>query len=73
MRAVKGLVQGDKVILENEDIRRFEGRKVILAILDEPVRRDGKRALDFDQFVMPSERGGIADQHVKGLRGNDRL
>lgn len=73
MLAVKGLIQGDKVILENEDIKRFEGRKVILTILDEPVRRDGEKALDFDQFVMPSERGEIADQYIKGLRGDDRL
>jgi hypothetical protein len=71
MLAVKGSIQENALVLENEDIRKFNGKDVIVTILDSSSQIP--KQIDFNQFVMPTERGGKADEYVRGLRENDRL
>lgn len=73
MLAVKGIIQGDTVIIPDEDIKAYDGKDVIVTILDFPYGRLGKEPFDLDQFVMPTERGKNADLYIRELRENDRL
>ena len=34
MKALKGNIQGDTIILENDDIKKYDGMSVIVTILD---------------------------------------
>lgn len=73
MLAVKGIVQGDSIILENEDIRKFNGKDVIVTILDFPYQEKEKKKIDLDKYVIPTDRGINADEYIRELRANDRL
>ena len=73
MLAVKGIIQGNTVVFEDEDIRNYDGRDVIVTILDYPYKKTEPEKLDLDKFVTPTERGKNADEYIKELRANDRV
>ena len=73
MLAVKGIIQGNTVVVEGDDIRGYDGKDVIVTILDYPYRQLQRGKLNLDRFVKPSERGKNADEYIKGLRENDRV
>lgn len=73
MLAVKGIIQGNMVVVKDEDIKAYDGKDVIITILDYPYGQAQKESLDLDQFVIPTERGKHADSYIKELRENDRL
>ena len=39
MLAVKGIIQGNAVVIEDEDIKKYEGKDVIVTILDYPYKK----------------------------------
>lgn len=64
LTAVKGTIKGNIVLLE-EDIAAFDGRSVIVTILDEPVK---KNDIDFSKFSKPSGRSAQElDNYLKEL------
>lgn len=73
MLAVKGIIQGNTVVVEGDDIRNYDGKDVIVTILDYPYKQLQRGKLNLDKFVKPSERGKNADEYIKGLRENDRV
>ncbi len=73
MLAVKGFIQGNAIVVEDEDIRVYEGKDVIVTILDYPYRQSKKQKIDLDQFVTPTERGNNVDEYIKELRVHDRI
>ncbi len=73
LAAVKGIVQGNTVIIEDEDIREYDGTEVIVTLLNYPQKKEKKEAVDWDSFVIPSERGQHVDEYMKEMRDNDRL
>ena len=73
MLALKGIIQGNTVIVEDENIRAYEGNDVIVTILYFPYGKRKRRNIDLDKFVIPTERGQNADEYVRGLRNNDRV
>lgn len=73
MLALKGIIQGNTVIVEGEDIRAYEGNDVIVTILDFPYGEKKRKDIDLDKFVIPTDRGQSADEYVRGLRDNDRV
>lgn len=73
MLAVKGIIQGNTVVVEDENLERYNGRDVIVTILDYPYRERKHKKINLDKFVIATERGETADEYVKGLRENDRL
>lgn len=73
MLAVKGTIQGDKVIIDDEDIGAYDGRDVIVTILDYPYEKRNKKSIDWDSYVMPSDRGKDIDEYMRDMRENDRL
>ena len=72
LTAVKGIVKGNTVIIENDDIHEYDGIEVIVTMLEQPNNRT-KTPIDWDSFTMPSERGKNVDEYMKEMRENDRI
>lgn len=45
LAAVKGIVKGNTILIEDEDIREYEGTEAIVTLLDFPDRRKQKNRL----------------------------
>ena len=73
LAAVKGIVQGNTVVIEDDDIREYDGAEVVVTLLDYPQKKVKKVPVDWDSFVIPSERGKNVDEYMKEMRENDRL
>lgn len=73
LAAVRGIIQGNTVIIENEDIRDYDGTEVIVTLLEQPKVQKRKPPVDWDSYVMPSDRGKDVDGYMKEMRDNDRL
>lgn len=73
LAAVKGRVQGNTVLIEDEDIRAYDGTEVIVTLLNYPKKKEEKEVVDWDSFAVPSERGQNVDEYMKEMRDNDRL
>ena len=73
LAAVKGIVQGNTVVIEDEDIRDYDGAEVIVTLLNYPQRKVKKAPVDWDSFAIPSEAGLHVDEYMKEMRENDRL
>jgi hypothetical protein len=71
--AVKGIVQGNTVIIKDDDIREYDGTEVIVTLLNSPIKKVDKSPVDWDSFVIPSERGENVDEYMREMRENDRL
>ncbi len=72
LAAVKGRIQGNTVLID-EDIREYDGTEVIVTLLNYPQKKINKAPIDWDSFVIPSERGENVDEYMKEMRENDRL
>ncbi len=70
LAAVKGIVKGNTVVIENEDLKEYDGSEVIVTFLERP-ENIKKEIVDWDSFVMPSERGENIDAYMKEMREND--
>lgn len=70
--AVKGIIQGNTVNIEDEDIKEYDGAEVVVTLLDYPKVKK-KAPIDWDSLVKPSERGENVDEYMKEMRENDRL
>ncbi|MCD8133357.1 MAG: hypothetical protein LUE19_05830 [Clostridiales bacterium] len=77
LAAVKGVIRGNTVVIENDDIRAYDGSEVIVTLLDypnKPHRKASEKAvLDWDSFVLPSTRGKDVDEYMKEMRDGDRI
>lgn len=73
LAAVKGIIQGNTVIIENEDMHEYDGAEVVVTVLDYPHDKKKKETIDWDSFVIPSERGKNVDEYMREMRDNDRL
>ncbi|MBC5742777.1 hypothetical protein FMM74_004100 [Lachnospiraceae bacterium MD308] len=73
LAAVKGIIQGNTVIIEDEDMCEYDGAEVVVTLLDYPTDRKKKKPVDWDSFVIPSERGKNVDEYMKEMRDSDRL
>lgn len=73
LAAVKGVVQGNTVIIEDDDIREYDGAEAIVTLLNHPLKKEKKATVDWDSFVIPSERGQNVDEYMREMRENDRL
>ena len=71
--AVKGTIRGNTVVIENEDMREYDGAEVVVTLLDSPKSKKKKPPIDMDKYVMQSERGQHVDEYMREMRENDRL
>ncbi|MEY8516966.1 hypothetical protein AALC25_08560 [Lachnospiraceae bacterium 29-84] len=72
MIALAGTIQGNTVIVENDSITNYDGKEVILTILDRPYRKVRKN-IDWDKYGMETERGKHVEEYMEEVRGNDRI
>ena len=70
LAAVKGIVQGNTVVIEDDDIREYEGTEVVVTLLDYPQKKVTKAPVDWDSFAIPSERGKNVDAYMREMREN---
>lgn len=73
LAAVKGIVQGNTVIIEDDDIREYDGAEVVVTLLNYPQTKAKKVPVDWDSFIIPSERGKNVDEYMREMREDDRL
>lgn len=73
LAAVKGVVQGNTVIIEGDDIREYDGTEVVVTLLNYPQKKADRIPVDWDSFAMPSERGKNVDEYMREMRENDRF
>lgn len=73
LAAVKGIVRGNTVVVENDDIRDYDGTEVIVTLLDYVDKKKKKTPIDWDSYTIPSARGKNVDDYMKEMRENDRL
>lgn len=72
LAAVKGRIQGNTVLID-EDVREYDGTEVIVTLLNYPQKKINKAPIDWDSFVIPSERGKNVEEYMKEMRENNRL
>lgn len=73
LAAVKGIVQGNTVVIKDDDIREFDGAEVIVTVLNYSQKENKKVPVDWDSFVLPSEREKNVDEYMREMREDDRL
>lgn len=72
LAAVKGVIKGNTVVIEDEDLREYEGAEVVVTLLDYP-HKIKKSSVDWDHLVMPTDRGRDVDGYMREIRENDRV
>ena len=72
LAAVRGIVHGNTVVIEDENIKDYDGAEAVVTLLSYPQKRN-KVQIDWDSLVLPSERGKDVDGYMKEMRENDRL
>lgn len=73
LTAVRGRIQGNAIVVENEDLRPYDGTEVVITLLETPSSQKEKKTIDWDSFAIPSERGEDVDRYMREMRENDRL
>ena len=75
LAAVKGIVQGNTVVIEDEDIRDYNGTEVIVTLLEEILHREKQRKHLLTGIVLlfQAKEGKHVDEYMKEMRENDRL
>ncbi len=73
LAAVKGIIQGNTVVIKDDDIREYDGAEVVVTLLNYPQKKTKKTPIDWDSFVIPSERGKNVDEYMREMRENDRI
>ncbi|MCI8940673.1 MAG: hypothetical protein HFH12_11900 [Dorea sp.] len=72
MIALAGTIQGNTIIVENDSIANYDGKEVILTILDQPYKKTRKK-IDWNKYGMQTERGKHVEEYMEEIRGNDRI
>lgn len=72
MVALAGTIQGNTVIIDNDSITNYDGKDVILTILDHPYKADRKK-INWDKYGMETERGRCVEEYMEEIRNNDRI
>ena len=74
MLAVKGTIQGNTVVIKDEDIKKYDGKDVIVTILDFQYERQ-KKQVDLKKYMDRGEKlfQSDAQEAIRGLRDYDRL
>lgn len=73
LAAVKGVVHGNVVMIEDDDIRKYDGEEVVVTLLGYAAKKRDRQKIDWDSFVIPSERGRNVEQYMREMRENDRI
>ena len=69
MIALAGTIQGNTVIIENDSITNYNGKEVILTILDWPCKKARKK-IDWNKYGMETERGKHVEEYMVEIRND---
>lgn len=58
LAAVKGIVQGNTVLIEDDDIREYDGAEVVVTLLSGPHRKEKKA---FERLEQLRKKGTVTD------------
>ena len=74
MLAVKGTIQGNTVVIKDEDIKKYDGKDVIVTILDFQYEQQ-KKQVDLKKYMDRGEKLFQSDEQeaIRELRDYDRL
>ena len=74
MLAVKGTIQGNTVVIKDEDIKKYDGKDVIVTILDFQFEQQ-KKQVDLKKYMGRGEElfQSDAQEAIRELRDYDRL
>ncbi len=74
MLAVKGTIQGNTVVIKDEDIKKYDGKDVIVTILDFQFEQQ-KKQVDLKKYMDRGEKlfQSDAQEAIRELRDYDRL
>ena len=72
MIALAGTIRGNTVIVENDSITNYDGKEVILTILDRPYK-NARKKIDWDKYGMETMRGKHVEEYREEIRENDRI
>ena len=74
MLAVKGTIQGNTVVIKDEDIKKYDGKDVIVTILDFQFEQQ-KKQVDLKKYIDRGEKlfQSDAQEAIRELRDYDRL
>lgn len=67
---VKGIVQGNTIVVNDDNLQDYQGKDAIVTILDSPYKKSN---IDWDSFSVPTECGDNVDSYMKEMRTIDRL
>lgn len=70
LAAVKGIVQGNIVVVKDDDIREYDGAEVVVTLLNQPPKKAKKAPVDWDSFTVSSERGKNVEEYMREMREN---
>lgn len=70
MIAVEGTIKNNQIVT-GDDISAYNGRTVIITILDSVLPK--KKKINLDQYSTRTERGQHVDEYMAEMRDNDRL
>lgn len=73
LAVAKGIVQGNTVVIEGDDIWEYAKAEDNVILLNCPQNKTEKSPVDWDSFIAPSERGEKVDEYMKEMRENDQL
>lgn len=73
LAAVKGIVQGNTIVVNDDSLQDYQGKDAIVTILDFPYKKNKKNDINWDGFSVPTERGEDVESYMKEMRSNDRL
>lgn len=73
LAAVKGIVQGNTIVVNDDSLQDYQGKDAIVTILDFPYKKNKKNDIDWDSFSVSTERGEDVESYMKEMRSNDRL
>ena len=73
MSAYTGIIQENTISLEKVDLKKYNGKKVLVIIDNDKAINNGD--VDLEKFILPkmSERAKDVESYIKELRVNDRI
>lgn len=74
MLAVKGRIQGNTVVIKDEDIKKYDGKDVIVTALDFQYEQQ-KKQVDLKKYMDRGEKLFQSDiqESIREIRNHDRL
>ncbi len=74
MIAVKGIIQGNTVVIEDEEIKKYDGKDAIVTILDYQSKSQAKK-IDLKKYMGRGEKlfPSDAQEYIREMRDNDRI